>query len=111
VRPDLPSARTVAGALEALAVGADRFGNIQLLGGPNDLAAAGLARGERVGASAGGPSHPATVARAFGDVPVGDLLVHVDSHGMVAVAVNGGSAAERLGTMPGAIVRLARPAP
>jgi S-adenosyl-L-methionine hydrolase (adenosine-forming) len=108
VRPDLPPARANPGALEALAVGADRFGNLQLLAGPGDLAGAGLARGERVGVSTGDASHPATVARAFGDVPPGDLLVYVDSHGMVAVARNGGSAAERLGSSPGATVRVAR---
>jgi S-adenosyl-L-methionine hydrolase (adenosine-forming) len=36
------------------------------------------------------------------------MLVHVDSHGMVAVAVNGGSAAARLGAAPGDRVRLGR---
>jgi S-adenosylmethionine hydrolase len=109
VRPDLPPARAGGGALEALAVAADRFGNLQLLAGPADLGAAGLGRGEAVVVSAGGRDHPATVARAFGDVAPGEVLVHVDSHGMVAVAVNGGSAARRLGARPGDAIRLTRP--
>jgi S-adenosylmethionine hydrolase len=36
------------------------------------------------------------------------MLVHVDSHGMVALAVNGGSAAARLGAEPGDVVSLGR---
>jgi S-adenosylmethionine hydrolase len=106
VRPHLPSARASDGALRAIAVAADRFGNLQLLAAPGDLAAAGLARGEPVVVSAGGRAHPATLARAFGDVPPGGLLVYVDSHDMVAVAVNGGSAAERVGAASGDTVRV-----
>jgi S-adenosylmethionine hydrolase len=40
----------------------------------------------------------------FADVPRGGVLVHVDSSGALAIAVNGGSAVERLGLAPGEAV-------
>jgi S-adenosylmethionine hydrolase len=107
-RPDLPPPEVAPGALTALAVVVDRFGNVQLLAGAEDLARAGFERGDRISAAAGGRRHPATVARAFGDVAPKGMLVHVDSHGMVALAVNGGSAAGRLPAAPGDRVTLSR---
>jgi hypothetical protein len=38
----------------------------------------------------------AQVGGTFGDVPMGTLVVYVDSAGQVALGVNGGSAAEAL---------------
>jgi S-adenosylmethionine hydrolase len=46
------------------------------------------------------------VGRTFGDVPAGELVIYVDSAGDVALAVNGGSAAERLGVRTGDELRL-----
>jgi S-adenosylmethionine hydrolase len=48
----------------------------------------------------------ATVGRTFADVPDGELVVLADSVGYVAVAVNRGSAAARLGVEPGDIVEI-----
>ena len=106
--PELPPARVRPGWLEAPAVGVDRFGNVQLLAGPGDLAAAAFARGDRIWAATGERRHPATVARAFGDVARKALMVYLDSHDMVALAVNDGSAAARVGVAPGDTVTLAR---
>jgi hypothetical protein len=108
VQPDLPAPDVAPGALSATVVVVDRFGNVELLAGRADLAAAGFARGDRISVATGERRHPATVARAFADVPSKGMLVHVDSHGMVAVAVNGGSAAVRLPAAPGDRVRLGR---
>jgi S-adenosylmethionine hydrolase len=99
-------ARAIPGRLAALVAGRDRFGNLALLAGPDDLAAAGLVPGARVVVRAGGAARAATVGRVFADVPPGALLVHLDAHGMVAVAVNGGDAAAALGAAPGAWVSL-----
>jgi S-adenosylmethionine hydrolase len=109
-RPELPAPRAGPGWLEALVVGADRFGNVELLAGEEDLRRAGLAPGERVVAvvAGAGRRHEATVGRAFADVPHGGLLVHVDSSGAVALAVNGGDAADLLQTGPGLMLALAR---
>jgi S-adenosylmethionine hydrolase len=95
--PDLPPARPTGGRLAALAVGVDRFGNVALLATPADLEAAGLTEGDKVRVVVAGGSHPGRVGRVFADVAAGNLLVHVDSSGMVALAVNRASAAERLG--------------
>jgi S-adenosylmethionine hydrolase len=38
---------------------------------------------------------------AFGEVAAGELIGYTDSAGFVAIAVNGGSAAQRLGLRPG----------
>ena len=88
-------------------MGSDRFGNVQLLAGAADLDAAVLTIGDRVEVDAG-RRHLATVARTFADVPPGALLVYLDSHGMVAVAVSGGDAAARIGAVPGAEVVVSR---
>lgn len=76
----------------------DHFGNVQ-------LAATGallepLPRSLRVA------HRPAVQARTFGDAPPGGLLVHVDSAGLVAVAVNGGRAADLLAVTPGDQLRV-----
>jgi hypothetical protein len=106
--PDLPPPEVAPGAVTALAVIVDRFGNVELLAEGDDLGRAGFERGDRISVATGERRHPATVARAFADVAPKGMLVHVDSHGMVAVAVNGGSAAARLGAAAGDRVRLGR---
>ena len=108
VSPDLPPAEVWEGHLRAPAVGIDRFGNVQLLAGRADLAAAGFTAGDRIFAVAIEGRHPATVGRVFADVAPKGMLLHIDSHAMVALAVNGGSAAERIGALPGRIVSLGR---
>ena len=75
---------------------------------PADLARAGFTAGDRIFAAVTDRRHPATVARAFADVAPKGMLVHVDSHGMVALAVNGGNAARRIGAAPGDRVTLGR---
>jgi S-adenosylmethionine hydrolase len=106
--PELPAPEVAPGSLAATAAIVDRFGNVGLLAGAADLAAAGFTRGDRIWAATGDRRHPATVALAFADVAPKGMLVHVDSHGLVAVAVNGGSAAARLPAAPGDRVSLGR---
>jgi S-adenosylmethionine hydrolase len=108
VRPDLPDPEVGEGHLRAPAVGIDRFGNVQLLAREADLAAAGFTRGDRIWAAVTDRRHPATVARVFADAAHKGMLVHVDSHGMVALAVNGGDAAKRVGVALGDEVTLGR---
>jgi S-adenosylmethionine hydrolase len=50
----------------------------------------------------------AVLGATFGDVPHGELVVYLDSAGLVSVAVNGGSAAAWLGVAPGGNVALSR---
>ena len=94
---ELPEPRRASdGTVEYEVVACDGYGNLGLaLGG---LGAAGLQYGARVAVSppAGG-AHRALVGRTFADVEPGALLLYEDAGGMLALAVNGGSAAERLG--------------
>ncbi len=108
-RPDLPDPEVAPGGIITEAAGLDRFGNVALLAGPGHLELARIAPGDRVAVLCGGRELPAVVGRTFGDVPVGDGLLHVDSHGHLAVAVNLGSAAALLGvTRSGARVAISR---
>jgi S-adenosylmethionine hydrolase len=92
----LPAPRVVArdGQLVAEVLGIDRFGNVQLAALPADLDATGLHGLLSVHCG----RHELTAARAttFAEVPLGEALVLTDSAGQLAVAVNGGSAAEAL---------------
>jgi S-adenosylmethionine hydrolase len=89
------------GVLESDVLVVDRFGNVQLAATTGDLDAAGLATGASVTVRAGEAELAATVDTTFADVPPGEVVVHVDSSDHLAVAVNGGSAAERLEVVPG----------
>ncbi|GAA3727855.1 hypothetical protein HDA32_000280 [Spinactinospora alkalitolerans] len=82
----------------------DRFGNVQLSLGGGAL--------ERMGGAPEGPRRVAVrlrdrgdrviaVGATFGDVAPGELVLIADSAGHLAVAENGGNAAERLGTAVG----------
>ena len=70
----------------------------------------GCDSGNRVAVEAGGQSHGAAFARTFADVGPGELILYVDSYRSLALAVNRGSAAERLRPRPGDEVVL-RPLP
>ncbi len=84
----------------------DRYGNVQVSATADDLARAGIDAGARVELDVGFESYFATVASTFGDVRVGDILVYEDSYRNVAVAINGGNAAEMLSAEVGREVRI-----
>lgn len=107
IRPDLPAPATRPRELTATVAGWDRFGNLALLASASELTAAGLRPGLEVRVTAAGRSHPAHVGRTFADVEPGSLLVHIDSHGMVAVAERDGGAAGTMGARAGARVTIA----
>jgi S-adenosyl-L-methionine hydrolase (adenosine-forming) len=75
----------------------DTFGNLILDGQLDQLAELGAENGEKVSVRHGQTLHQATVARTFADVQPGGLLLYQDGAGMLALAVNRGSAAELLG--------------
>lgn len=98
----LPPPETAPGLLRAEVLGADRFGNLQLVAGADALAAAGLSTGTRVQVSASKAAGlDAVVGRVFADAEPGAALVLPDAFGRVQVAVNQGSAADRLHAAPG----------
>jgi S-adenosyl-L-methionine hydrolase (adenosine-forming) len=82
----------------------DGYGNAETNVGPDDLAAIGLQQGSELGLRLGATDHLLTWAGTFSDVEAGQPLIHVDSAGLIAIAVNGGSAAEALRVGPGVAV-------
>jgi len=84
----------------------DTFGNIQLAATGADLDASGASLGTTAHANLNGRSVNATVGRTFADTIRDGLIVYVDSGGRVALAVNGGSAANEFGGKVGDPVRL-----
>lgn len=103
-QPALPAPTVGPGRIEALAVGRDRFGNVALLADPSHLGAAKIEHDAWVWVVAGEHRHKARVGNVFADVPRGAMLVHEDSSGSLAIAVNGGNAFERLALAPGEAV-------
>ena len=75
----------------------DRFGNLALDLSEERLVESGLKLGRRVWVEAAGVTLDAVYALTFADVPAEALLLYLDSYGNLALAVNRGSAAERLG--------------
>jgi S-adenosylmethionine hydrolase len=108
VRLERAAARVDGGRMRASVVAVDHFGNLALDLGRRDLEAAGVAVGDPVEVLAGGRAHRLVVGETFASVPAGELVLHEDSFGSLAVAVNLGRAAERLGAGPGDLVEVVR---
>ena len=83
--------------LELHVLNSDTFGNLILDGQTEQVAELGLELGDEVWVQTAGRRHRATFARTFADVHPGGLLLYKDGLGMLALAVNRGSAAEMLG--------------
>lgn len=98
VRLERPRASFHGGVASCRVLGVDHFGNVQLVLTKDELRQLG---GARLMLRMNGVEYELPVARTFSDVAPGEALVFVDSTGRVAVAVNGGSAAERFGLRRG----------
>jgi S-adenosylmethionine hydrolase len=98
VAPQLPQPSRDEGRLVAHIRYIDRFGNLQLDAGHDDLADSGLKLGRPVELEL--PSR-ATIrvnfALTFADVPPDELLLYEDAHRRLSLAVSHGDAAVRLG--------------
>lgn len=106
VRLPEPVFRAGDGWFEAEVLTVDRFGNVQLAAGPAALAALGPVPG---GAALTVAGVPARRGDTFADAPAGEVVVLVDSAGLLAVAVNGGRAAAALSVRPGDVLRVGHP--
>jgi S-adenosyl-L-methionine hydrolase (adenosine-forming) len=85
----------------------DTFGNVETNIAPEDLEKIGVARGGALTVKVGSTLHTVPWVTSYGDVAEGETLVHVDSVGLMALAVRGGSAAEELNLAEGVSVSLA----
>jgi S-adenosylmethionine hydrolase len=107
IRLETPRAWSDGGALVAAVINADRFGNVQLAAGPDDITAIGVKLGALLQVRLpSGESHAATFARTFSDVAEGELILFQDSAQRLALGFNHGSAAIRLGLRPGDQLRI-----
>ncbi|MEU4639931.1 SAM-dependent chlorinase/fluorinase [Micromonospora sp. NPDC023814] len=105
VRLPAPVVRPEAAGFTAEVLTVDHFGNVQLAA-PADLLAP-LPAWVRVRPDVEpGAGREAVHGRTFGDAPAGGLVVHADSAGLVAVAVNGGRAVDLLTVAPGDLLRV-----
>ncbi|MFI0368551.1 S-adenosyl-l-methionine hydroxide adenosyltransferase family protein [Actinomadura sp. 1N219] len=104
---DVQAPVVAAGELTALILYTDRFGSLVLNAGPDDLRAAfgPLEHGTPLElAWPDGGFERVTFEETFGGVAPGEPLVWVDSSGLLGLAVNRGSAADRFGLRePGAV--------
>jgi S-adenosylmethionine hydrolase len=99
-RLGLPSPEISAGGLTAHVLRHDTFGNLILDAAEEHLQALGAELGDDLVVRHTGGVHTARYAATFAEVAPGELLIYEDAQQMVAIAVNRGSAAERLGVRP-----------
>jgi S-adenosylmethionine hydrolase len=102
----VPVAQDKGGQIETEVLWADRFGNLQLNVGPDDV----QALGERITVRWGQEVRTARRADAFEEVNEGELGLLIDSYGLMALVLNRTSAADELGLRAGDSVTLERPA-
>jgi S-adenosylmethionine hydrolase len=106
VRLDLPTADVGSARIRVTVLYVDRYGNVQVNATADELTRAGMRPGTRVEIDVGFESYFATVASTFADVRRGDILVYEDSYRNIAIAINGGNAAEMLSARPGEDLRV-----
>jgi S-adenosylmethionine hydrolase len=93
----MPLSRSEEGSVYAQVLWVDRFGNAQLNVDPEDLS--GFE--DRVRLRFGDTTRSATRGAAYADLGPGDVGLLTDSYGLLAIAVNGHSAAATLGLAEG----------
>lgn len=100
---------TDAGALEVEVWWVDRFGNAQLNAGPEELAVSGVEPGGVVEVRAGGRAKSARWVHTYADARPSELVLLVDSYGLLSLALDRRSAAAEYGLAPGGAVTLVPP--
>lgn len=97
------------GALEAHVWWVDHFGNVQLNVGPDELRAAGAEPGATIEVSSGEWAKAARWVDTYADARPSELVLLIDSYGLVSLALDRRSAAAEYGLQPGTVVVLAPP--
>jgi S-adenosylmethionine hydrolase len=100
----LPLSDSSEGVLSGQAWWIDHFGNAQTNVSPEELTALGVRPGSEVSVEVSNQEHTIRWVAAYGDVEPGQPLLHVDSYGLMALAVRQGRADEWFGISEGAAV-------
>jgi S-adenosylmethionine hydrolase len=100
----LPLTETKGSAVAGEAWWVDNFGNVQTNIAPEDLSGVGLGPGKTVTVKVGSTIYSVPWVTSYGDVGDGEVLMHVDSVGLLALAVRGGRADEELNLSEGVAV-------
>ena len=105
---ELPRPTVATWEIEGRVLSVDRFGNLQLNVTRENLHDAGFVGGDVLRVQVSRRRRPAVFGRTFADAPTGEAVLYEDSTGAIAIALNGGSAAEALAAGPDAEVKLAQ---
>lgn len=103
----LPLPEVDAGTVKGQCWWVDHFGNAQTNIGPDELTEIGLSVGDEVALHIGAGRHSAVWRNNYAESGDREGILHVDSAGLIAIAVNGGSAADTYKLSTGAAVTLA----
>jgi S-adenosylmethionine hydrolase len=107
VRLEIPEPDVAPFWLGTTVLTVDRFGNLQVNATGDDLAGAGIEPGTELEVEIEDTRHRAVAGLTFADAAPDGIVVYEDSYGRVALAVNGGDAAERLAASPGTRIGIA----
>jgi S-adenosylmethionine hydrolase len=110
-RLDIPQPSIGASQAEATVLYVDRYGNVQLNLNREDMEQIEISPGARVELESDGERYYAVAARTFADARAGDILLYEDSYRNIAIAINGGNAAEMLAARAGDRIVVERAAP
>jgi len=105
-RIELPEAHRDGEELVARVLAVDGYGNASLNAGHDDLAGTGMTLGGRVTLTAPAGALEAVFVTTFADAEPEVPMLYEDASRRLAIAVNRGNAAERLGLAPDGEVRL-----
>ena len=97
------------GGVKATVLWVDSFGNLQFNIAPDDLEGLELGPGDDIALRYEMSNHRITWGETYGAVEEGEAVFHVDSHGQIALAVRGGSAADDFPIGVGDSVVIGRP--
>jgi S-adenosylmethionine hydrolase len=111
VRLELPEPEIGENRIRATVLYIDRFGNVQLNLTREHLQQAEVTPGMKVELEVGLDRYYAVAARTFADARPGDFILYEDAYRNIALAINGGSAAEMLGARANQDVRIHLRAP
>ncbi len=102
----LPLTETKGDVVSGEAWWVDHFGNVQTNIAPEELAAIGVSPGETVTVKIGATLHAVPWVKSYGEVAEGETLMHVDSVGLMTLAVRDGRADDELNVAEGVAVSL-----